>query len=367
MTGIRSTLGSLFGGERAEIPDAPDAELTVAPQQPEQLTRLLEFASEHGLAVLPWGSGTHQGFGAAVDPDIVVSTSNFSGVDAWEPDDLTVVVGAGTSLAELADRLATRRQTAVLPETETDATVGGVVAAGLSAWRRLRFGPTRDRVLQVSAVTGDGRFVTSGARVVKNVTGYDLPKLFTGSYGSLGVITSVCLKLWPEPSRTATVVTDDPTRALAVTHRPLAVLETPDRCRVHLGGTPAEVEAQAAAVGGSIVEGLDWPDAPAGDCLVRVRVPPAQTAAATARLDGADFVAAHGVGEIRASVEPAAVAPVREWAESVGGAVVFERSPDGIGLDPWGAPPAGLDQQRRIKAAFDPARIMVPGRLPGGI
>ena len=101
-----------------------------------------------------------------------------------------------------------------------------------------------------------------------------------------------------------------------------------------------------------------------------VRVPPALVTEAVARVGGAgEFVAAHGVGEVivAGSLEAATVAGWREWAESAGGALVVTTAPLGFGLDPWGTPPPTLALQRRIKAAFDPIGVMVPGRMPGGL
>src|SRR5690606_9106622 len=204
--------------------------------------------------------------GYPVEPDLVISTASLTGIEDWEPDDLTVVVRAGTPVEELESRLAVGGQTAVLPEMAGAATVGGVVATASSSYRRLRYGPTRDRVLEVRAVTGDGRIVKGGGRVVKNVSGFDLPRLFTGSFGSLGVITSVCLKLWPLTEASATVAVDAPSAAAAV-HRPLAVLETPRAVTVLLAGTGPEVDDQVSRFGGAATPGLSYPDmidAPAG-------------------------------------------------------------------------------------------------------
>jgi glycolate oxidase FAD binding subunit len=369
MTGLRSTLGKLFGGSRIEIEGAPAAELVVAPDSADQIARLLDFASEHRLTVLPWGAGSHQGFGGRIEPDVIVSSSNLAGIIEWNPEDLTVVVGGGISLGGLDEAIAPRRQSAVLPESSLGATVGGVVAAGVSGWRRLRYGPTRDRVLQVEFVTGDGRMVTGGARVVKNVTGYDLPRLLTGSFGSLGIITSVCLKLWPDPEAAATVTTDDPERAAAVTYRPQALLETQGGVSVFLAGTAAEVEAQSAALAGEAAEGFVWPEAPGGTCAVRIRVSPVDVSRLVARLGAGPFVAAHGVGEVMAGIEPDEIEPLREWAELRGGTLVVEQAPAAVyeTIDPWGASPSTLGLQRKVKAAFDPLGVLVPGRLPGGI
>ena len=367
MTALSSTVARLFGRFVAKVEGAPRAQFTFAPTTAEEAAAILDFASEHRMSVVPWGGGTHQ-IGAPHEPDVVVSTRALGGVD-WRPDDLTVVVGAGITVADLEAKLDERGQTAVLPENAGTATVGGVVAAGVSGWRRLRFGPTRDRLLEVVVATGDGRVIRAGGQVVKNVSGYDLPRLFTGSLGSLGIITRVCLKLWPQGAAAATVVVADPERALAVAHRPQAVLQTASEVSVYLAGTAAEVEAQAAALGGRVTEGLHWPERPRGAVEIVVRVPPAMVTEAVALVASANFVAAHGVGEVIAAgpVSEETVAAWRTWAEAVSGSVVVTGAPAGFAIDPWGAPPPTLVLQRRIKAAFDPLGVMVPGRLPGGL
>jgi glycolate oxidase FAD binding subunit len=246
-----------------------------------------------------------------------------------------------------------------------------VVAAGVSGWRRYRYGSTRERVLEVLVATGDGRVVRGGAQVVKNVTGYDFPRLITGSLGSLGLIGRLCLKLWPKGEAAATVRVNDPREAVDIAYRPLAVLETATGCFAYLAGTEREVAAQGAALGGRVQEGLLWPEHPIGDVVVSVRVPPASTIEAVRRLgEPVSFVAAHGVGEVTAAfgpVQPTALEALRTWAESMGGAMVMLAAPDGFALDPWGVPPQTLDLQRRVKAGFDPAGVMAPGRLPGGL
>ncbi|HSM02567.1 MAG TPA: FAD-binding oxidoreductase [Acidimicrobiia bacterium] len=371
MTALRSTIARLFGAYEGELEGAPAADFTLAPRTIEDAARMLDFAAEHELKVLVWGGGTHQGIGHVVQPDMVVTTALLDQIVEWRPDDLTVVVEAGVRVAALEHELAERAQTAVLPERPGTATIGGVVAAGVSGWRRHRFGPTRDRVLEVILATGDGRVVKGGAQVVKNVTGYDIPRLATGSLGSLGLIGRVCLKLWPDGARSATVRMDEPERAVAGTYRPLAILETDSGCAVYLSGTEREVEAQATALGGPITDGLDWPDPPNGEVIVSVRVPPALTVEAVHRLPAPEsFVAQHGVGEVTASfgeIQAQALGALRSWAEAKGGAMVLQSRPKGFDLDPWGMPPSTVALQRRIKAVFDPVGVMAPGRLPGGL
>jgi len=191
-----------------------------------------------------------------------------------------------------------------------------------------------------------------------------------GAFGSLGVITSVCLKLWPKPPAAATV-TIDVIEAANRVKRPLAVLERNGVIEVFLWGTPEEVAASSGRLDGVAVEGHRWPADPEGRYRWSVRVPPALTLAAIRLLpSGWDYLAVHGAGDIRAaSPDLEGADGLRNWAESSGGALVAIHAPAaGLdGLDPWGSPPAGLEIQRRLIAQFDPGRVINPGRLPGGL
>jgi glycolate oxidase FAD binding subunit len=350
-------------------PGMPGGAIVVAPPSIETAASLLEAASVSGSNVRFWGGGTHQGFGYPAAADLIMSTERLARIVDWQADDLTIVVEAGLPVAELESLLATRNQSAVLPEFPGAATVGGVVAAGVSGYRRLRYGPTRDRMLQSVIVTGDGRVTTAGGRVVKNVTGYDIPRLATGSFGSLGLIAQVCLKLWPMPTMVATITVDDAAIAAATAYRPLAVLETPDRAAVYAAGTEEEISALERDLNGTRAVGLDWPLLPTGAWTAIARVPPASVPDLADRLRGLglSFVAAHGVGEVHvAAADVTSFGKLRSWAEARGGAFVVTGRPVGAdGFDPWGTPPPSIDLQRRVKAAFDPAGIANPGILPG--
>jgi glycolate oxidase FAD binding subunit len=373
MTVLRSELTKLAKGLMAPpAPGAPATDLTVAPSTAGEAAQVLRFASEHGMRVLFWGGGTHQGYGHPVDPDLVMSTQSINSVVDWQSADLTIVVEAGLLVSDLEARLEQRGQTAVLPEDVPGATVGGVIASGLSGWRRLRYGPTRDRVIEAVIATGDGRVVRGGGRLVKNGTGYDLPRLATGSFGSFGLVTSVCLKLWPLTAERAMLEVDNPETALALAYRPDAVIETNDRTVVFLAGTGEEIAAQEARIGGRIVSGHRWPERMAGlyELVLRVPVGLVATAVIRVRQSGWPFQAAHGIGEVRIALEEVAdaeLSELREWAEAAGGALVVAAAPDDNGFDPWGTPPDALGLQRRVKAAFDPRGIANPGILPGGI
>jgi len=350
-----------------DIEGAPRGSLGVAPRTVEDVASVLRHATQSGLAVQVRGGGSHSGYGRPDPPDIVMSMEHLGRVEVWEPDDLTIVVGAGALIEEVEGMLAERNQSLVMPEVPGRGTVGGAVAAGRSSLRRGRLYSTRERVLETTVVTGDGRVVRSGGRVVKNVTGYDLHRLMVGAFGSLGVLVSVCLKLWPTPPTGATVTVDTLERARRIV-RPLAVLEADGRLAVFLRGTDAEVDAQAERLGGDPSPGLDWPPDPEGRWVWSLRVPPAKTPEAIQRLPSEwRYLAIHDVGEIRCGSDtPLGAVLLREWAESVGGHLVV-CSGDPSVMDPWGAPPAGLDLQRRLIAQFDPARVINPGRLPGGL
>lgn len=355
---------------KTELEGAPEADLTVAPKTPHDVVAILHHASDKGLDVQVWGGGTRSGFGSPPQPEIVMSTALLADVEAWEPEDLTLVVGAGAKVAEIESMLEGRNQSAVLPEVPGASTVGGVIAAGASSLRRGRLFGTRERLLETTVVTGDGRIIRGGGRVVKNVTGYDVPRLHVGAFGSLGVIVSVCFKLWPTPPAKATVKVDGP-EAASVVARPLAVLEENEGTRIFVWGTEREVESKVDRIEGYAHPGHDWPADPKGSFGWSLRLPPAFTGDGLRRLPGSwRYLAIHGVGEIRASSETIdGAADLRTWAESVGGHLVVTGAPvAGLGeLDPWGTPPPGLQLQRDLIAQFDPARIINPGRLPGGL
>ena len=361
--------GEVLGAARPE--GAPDAPLVVAPDGIEQASAVLLTASERGMTVCPWGGGTHQGYGGRIETDLILSTARLDRMVDWQPDDLTVTVEAGMKVADLESRLAERGQSAMLPELPGAATVGGVVAAGVSGWRRARYGPTRERVLEIDLVTGDGRHVRAGARVVKNVTGFDLPRLAAGSLGRLGLIALVCLKLWPLPETRATVAVEDGDAALQAAYRPTAIVETNGAAKVFLGGTAAEVSDQARTLKGDQTPGWTWDPEPTGAIRWSLRVPPASMRAAIERLPATwRYQAGLGVGELRGSSTTADGAPeMRAWAESVGGGLVLVDGSESVyrELGAWGTPPASLEIQRRLVHQFDPDRVMNPGRLPGGL
>lgn len=371
MTTLRSATRELFARLRDES-SGIDAEFVVAPASLDEAATVLAAASEAAIPVSFHGGGTLRGHGDSPQTDLVVTSNRLDRIADWQPDDLTVVVEAGVPVETLENEIAARRQTAVLPETSARATVGGVVAAGRSGYRRLRYGPTRDRVLQVRVATGYGTVVSGGSPVVKSSTGYGLPRLFTGSFGSLGMIGAVTLKLWSQPLATATVEIGDVSAALRNTYRPLAVLETSGGSFLYLGGPDRQITAQAHSVGGDLRPGLAWPDPIASPVRIEFRVPARFVPAAierAKRLGAGRWIAEHGVGRVEAGLDgiiDEAFEAARAWAESIGGALVITAGA-AVGVDPWGTAPISTAIQRRIKAAFDPAGVCNRGIMPGGL
>jgi|GEM_PF-265801 len=374
MTTVRATTLRLFERLRDETVDS-HARFVVAPSSLEEAAGLLRVAASEGLSVRFRGGGTHGGIGNPVTADLVVTTTKLASIVDWQPDDLTVVVGAGMPVDDLEEVLAEHRQTPVLPETAPGATVGGVVAAGLSGYRRLRYGPTRDRVLRIEMATGYGEVITGGSLVVKSSTGYGVSQLAVGSLGSLGLIGTVALKLWSQPAMTATVPVTDAAAALATAYRPLAVLETTGGSFCYLSGTEEEVASQADELSAMGSPGLTWPDPIEQPVQLSVRVPPRdvpETVSLVRELDPARWIAEHGVGIVTVGfdhLDEDTFCDLRSWAESRSGSLVVLDGADliGDGADPWGPPPTSITIQRRIEDAFDPSGVCNPGILPGGL
>jgi len=192
------------------------------------MTLLAEVVAQAAAAGTPLeirGGGTRAGLGRPVQAEKTLSTKGLSGITLYEPGALTLVVKAGTPVAEIEAALAAEGQ--ILPFEPMDhrallgaqgePTIGGVVACGVSGPRRIQAGAGRDAMLGVRFVNGRGEAVKSGGRVMKNVTGYDLPKLLCGSYGTLGVLSEISFKVLPKPEAEATLVREglDPAAGVA--------------------------------------------------------------------------------------------------------------------------------------------------------
>jgi glycolate oxidase FAD binding subunit len=258
-----------------------------------------------------------------------------AGIVEHNPAEMTVRVMAGTTVSELDAALAERGQTVALPAWP-GATVGGVIAVGRSGIRRLGYGPVRDAVLELRVVTSDGRAVTAGGPTVKNVSGFDLVRLFTGSIGTLVSLGQAVLRTRPVPERSWWIRTDaDPFVLLASLHRPMSLLWDGAATWVLLEGPAAAVDDQRhqlEALG--TAERVDGPPAlPAGRWSCR----PSDLRHAPDR--HRHFVAEVGVGVLHVDEPP----PRRE--------------PD----------PHVVALHDRLKARFDPTARLNPGRTPLGV
>jgi len=183
--------------------DGLTPQAAVAPASYEQVAEVMGYAHAEELAVIPWGGGAHIHTGnVPARYDIALSLSRLNAVVEHEPADLTTTVQAGMTLSELQGRLGAAGQLLPLdPPGGERATIGGILAANASGPWRHAFGSARDMTIGLRVVTAEGRITRAGGRVVKNVAGYDLCKLYVGSLGTLGVIVEATFKLAPLPQR----------------------------------------------------------------------------------------------------------------------------------------------------------------------
>ncbi|MBV9818603.1 MAG: FAD-binding oxidoreductase [Solirubrobacterales bacterium] len=379
---------------------------THAPATFEEAAEALAGAAAEGRRVRIVGAGSKLHWGNPTDAasaDLELRTTALNEIVEHNAGDLTATLQAGVSLADAQRTFAEVGQTLALDPplvaigSYPPPTIGGVVATGDSGPLRHRYGAPRDLVIGATVALSDGTIASSGGKVIKNVAGYDLAKLFSGSFGTLGLILSVSVRLHPlhDPSATAVGATDH--------------VHTLARAAVALAAFPAELEALDIAWhggrGGILarcggreasrraqrtaermleldLEGVDVaePDEPlwerqrAGqrspdEALLRVSVPPAQLAAVLLAADAADatVVGRAALGTSYLTLAPKAVADVRRRLPQGATSVVLD-APPGVELDRWG--PVGepaLRLMRRVKQRFDPAGICNPGVFVGGI
>jgi glycolate oxidase FAD binding subunit len=176
----------------------------VRPGSNEEVAEIVRFAADEKLTIVPMGAGTKLAMGMPpVKYDLALDMTRMDRVVAYDPNDLTLGVEPGMRLHDLAGVLAAHRQFLPLAVAFMNrATVGGTIASGIDSALRQSYGTARDYVLGMEFVTGDGRIVKSGGRVVKNVSGYDLHKLMIGAFGTLGVMTKINLRTFPLPTST---------------------------------------------------------------------------------------------------------------------------------------------------------------------
>lgn len=323
------------------------------------------------------GGGSKDFYGAESRGE-VCEVAGYSGIVAYEPKELVLTVRAGTSLSEVETTLANERQMLAFepPHFGEGATIGGIVATGLSGPRRPYAGAVRDFVLGTRIVNGKGEDLNFGGRVIKNVAGYDVSRLMAGALGTLGVITEISFKVLPRPPAEATLAFDLAEAEAIVTANhwagqplPLSATAWQDGVlRVRLSGAETAVAAARMKMGGEEVHESAgyWRElrehrlpffAPSRP-LWRLSVPQTSEPLVLAHPQLIEW----GGGLRWVSGELDALT-VRSTVERAGGhATLFRAGDKSVGVF-HPLKPALLKIHRRLKAAFDPAGILNPGRM----
>jgi glycolate oxidase FAD binding subunit len=389
------------------------------PETPDAVAAALGAAAGAGKAVIPWGSGTKQGWGNAPRRyDLALDLSALDRVLEYEPADLVITAEAGIPLGALQRRLAEAGQFLALdPPYAAASTLGGTLATNASGPSRLLYGTARDLVLGMKVANPAGELVKSGGKVVKNVVGYDLNKMHIGGLGTLGVMVEVTLKVHPLPAAEATAgaTFDDLDAAVAAAGRIYRSVLYPRAVElvraplpgvpggrawgvlVWCAGSPATVERQVRDATAWCREGgaretrrLDgddhralWAavsefgrDLPEDTVLAKLtalptRIPDLAAAAGRAHPDGAPQLLAHAGSGVLYAALPGATVPALQAltrdAVALGGAAVLEAAPPAVRetLDVWGPTRDDFPLMQALKAQFDPQGTLNPGRFLG--
>lgn len=380
----------------------------IVPGSVEAVVDAVRDAGRAGRTLEIVGGGSRRGLGQAVAADAVLDLSGLAGVVDYDSAELVVTARPGTPVAEIAALLATRGQQLAFEPPDLApiwggsagaGTLGGLVAAGLAGPRRLVVGGVRDHVLGFEAVNGIGERFVAGGKVLKNVTGYDLPKVMAGSWGTLAVLTEVSLKALPMTADTGSLVVSGLDAAAAVrlmtaalqgavpisgaAYLPWAV----PRTILRLEGTARVVAVQRAEVAAALECEADWidsvesvalwrgigsvaPHLPTGECVLwRVVLPATGVPVLMAHLGGIDgYLLDWGGALAWIWHDAAAVIDVRAAAAASGGHATLVRAPAemqaALGVFPP-LPGALAALQERVRASFDPRGVFNPGRLGG--
>lgn len=410
---LREIVGAEHVWEAApeDAVDGVRPSLVVEPGTVEEVSAVMRAAHRENLAVVVRGGGTKLGWGnPPAAADLVLSTARLDRVLEHAAGDLVLRVQAGVRLEELQEQLAGAGQMLAIDPPHRGATIGGIVAANASGPRRYRYGTVRDLIIGIRVVLPDGTVAKAGGKVVKNVAGYDLSKLFTGSLGTLGVIVEANFRLHPVPkaARTVAVSLQSPhaarEAAQAIMHSQVEASAVELRWEGGEGLLWVLVESIPEGVGakrdaaafllrpfGEVRE-LEEGDVRAlepvpqggdGEVAVKISAPPAELGdvlealfGAAGRREVAVRVRGHAAtgvtyAGLRGGEEgiAAVVEELREIRARRGGSVVLLGAPPELKrrVDAWG--PAGdyVALARRVKEKFDPRGILSPGRFIGGI
>lgn len=380
--------------------------LLLEPGNEQELSSALRLANELNLAVIPRGGGTKLGWGnPPTCADLTLSTARLNKIieHAWA--DLTVTVEAGCTIGALQAALAQHGQRLALdPLWPEKATIGGVLSTNDGGALRLRFGALRDLIIGVTIALPDGTLASSGGKVVKNVAGYDLPKLVTGAFGTLGVITRAVFRLHPLPRNASTfsISTQNVEQMQQLlsalqdsklAHTALQArigLDSPPVLDVLFEGTEAGIAAQEMQVK-KIVEPAEFAESPAtvwgarqelwnstgSSVIAKISLLPSQIRQTAERVQHvADMrqanwklvIQATGLGWLRLEGKPqdlhAALLELRSQIEGDGGSLVILHRPSEMPpIDAWGQPGDALPLMRAVKHQFDPKHTLNPNRF----
>jgi glycolate oxidase FAD binding subunit len=387
-----------------------ESDFVVEPGSIEEISDVMKLAASEGLAVAPRGSGTKTHIG---DPprrlDLIVSTARMNEVLEHTPGDQIIRLEAGVKLEDLQEHISGSNQMLSIDPPESGPTIGGIVAANSSGPRRYRYGTIRDLIIGITVVLHDGTVAKAGGKVVKNVAGYDLSKLFTGSLGTLGVIATANFRLHPRPeaSRIVAVEVAGPQQAQAaaqaIVHSQVEATavelrygESEKQLAVLLESIPGGIDAKAETASFLLkqfgeVRTLSEEDHPgdptpqvADEVVLKIGVPPVDLAAVLESVLGAakrkglahpritghagtgvTFVGFSGENEDGAA---GFVEEMREIWVRRGGNVTLQRASLTLKqrVSTWDNGGDYLGLVRRVKEKFDPRGGMNPGRFLGG-
>jgi glycolate oxidase FAD binding subunit len=401
--GLRAACAEVAQASTEDTVDGVPARWVAWTRSTEEVSAVLRAAAGLGLQVVARGSGSRLCWGLPpTDLDLIVDTSRMTAVLAHAAGDLVVTTQAGVRMVDLQNQLGVHRQQLALDGSDTlGGTIGGTIATATSGPLRYRFGSVRDLLIGITVVLADGTVARSGGTVVKNVAGYDLGKLYTGSMGTLGVITEAVFRLHPTPeaSRWILAPVADAARAAAAVAAVRASQHDPVALEVDRGapggpvtvgvavegvaeGIDARAEAVASLLGGSAgmpatvtEQPPDWwgrPPYPPQGPGATVTCEPSGLADLLATAPGA-LRGSAGAGVLAAGLDDGdrlslELAQLRTIATRHGGNAVLRCAPPHrkATLDVWGPVPA-LGLMRRLKDQFDPEHRLSPGRFVGGI
>jgi glycolate oxidase FAD binding subunit len=385
-----------------------EPDFVVEPGSIEEISDVMQLAAREDLAVAPRGGATKIHIG---DPprrlDLILSTTRMNEVLEHTPGDQIIRLEAGVKLEDLQEHISGSDQMLAIDPPESGATIGGIVAANSSGPRRYRYGTIRDLIIGIIVVLHDGTVAKAGGKVVKNVAGYDLSKLFTGSLGTLGVIANANFRLHPRPgaARTMAVEVTEPQQAQAaaqaIVHSQVEATavelhydENEKLLAVLLESIPGGIDAKAETISfllkqfGEVRtlsdEEADRLGEPTSEVVLKIGASPAELAAvlnsvlgaaerkglAHPRITGHAGTGVTVVGFSGANEVGAAgfVEEMREIWVRRGGNVTLQRAPLTLKqrVSTWDNGGDYLGLVRRVKEKFDPRGGMNPGRFLGG-